>query len=280
MNDRPLPAQAGSGLRVVLVRPKTSENVGSVARAMKNFGLSDLVLVAPRCKVDKSAYALAAHAGDLLDAVTIVPTLDDALQGVTWAIGTSARARASEAVREYEPDEALGTLPDAGGALVFGPEDHGLANEELDRCQALLRIPTADYASINLAQAVNVVVHRWFERQRALGEGRVREADPVANPAPRELAERDQVERMYQDLVAMWHEIGFTDEKRETATLRLFRGMLDRAELSKREVAALRGLASQASWAANLPPDRLPKNKGKASTDAVEEKSDVDDTFR
>ncbi len=234
----------------MLVRPKTSENVGSVARAMKNFGLHDLLLVAPRCHLDKSAYALAAHAGDVLDAATIVASLDEALRGISWALGTSARARASEAVREYEPDEALATLPDTGGAVVFGPEDHGLANAELDRCQALLRIPTADYASINLAQAVNIVAQRWFEGRRAAGEGKVRLAERIANPAPRELADRDQVERMYTDLVAMWHEIGFTDANREQATLRLFRGMLDRAGLSKREVAALRGLASQAVWAA------------------------------
>lgn len=246
----------GGGLRVVLVRPKSSENVGAAARAMKNFGLSELVLVAPRCRIDKSARALASHAGDVLDRAAVAPDLGEALRGVRWAVGTSARPRASETVRDYGPDEGLAMLPDAGGALVFGPEDHGLANEELDRCQALVRIPTAEYASINLAQAVNVLAHRWFELRRR-GE---------AGPDLAEVADRDQVERMYDDLVGLWHLIGFTDERREVATLRLFRGLFDRAVPTPREVAALRGLISQAAWAAKRDPDRLPGLAGDEST--------------
>lgn len=247
---------AAPGVRVVLVRTKTSENLGAAARAMKNFGLSELVLVAPRCRIDKSAHALASHAGDVLDAARVVPDLDAALAGVCWAVGTSARARASEAVREFPPDEGLATLPPDGGALVFGPEDHGLANDELDRCQALVRIPTADYASINLAQAVNLLAYRWFAGR--FGE----RLDAAGGPEP---AERDQMERLYAQLVELWHQIGYTDAQREEATLRLFRGLLDRARPSRREVAALRGLISQAAWAADLPPDRLPGRK--AATD-------------
>jgi len=251
MNDTP-----SDGLRIVLVRPKSSENVGAAARAMKNFGLSELVLVAPRCRIDKSARALASHAGDVLDRATIVSDLGEALQGVRWAVGTSARPRASETVRDREPDDGLATLPEAGGALVFGPEDHGLANEELDRCQTLVRIPTAAYASINLAQAVNLLAYRWFELRRR-GE---------AGPDLAEVADREQVERMYDDLVALWHLIGFTDERREVPTLRLFRGLLDRAAPTPREVAAFRGLISQAAWAAKRDPERLPGRAQDEST--------------
>ncbi len=239
---------ARAGLRIVLVRPKSSENVGAAARAMKNFGLGELVLVAPRCRIDTSARALASHAGDVLDRATVAPDLGEALRGVRWAVGTSARPRASETVRHYPPDDGLATVPDVGGALVFGPEDHGLSNEELDRCQALIQIPTADYASINLAQSVNILAHRWFER-RHRGE---------VGPDLAKVADRDQVERMFDDLVALWHLIGFTDERREAPTLRLFRGLLDRAVPTPREVAALRGLISQAAWAAKRDPDRLP----------------------
>ena len=130
----------------------------------------------------------------------------------------------------------------------FGPEDHGLANDELDRCQALIRIPTAAYASINLAQAVNLLSYRWF----ATRQGGARAAQ-----AP-EVAERDQMERMYGQLVELWHLIGYTDPQREAATLRLFRGLLDRARPTRRELAALRGLISQAAWAAERDPDQLP----------------------
>jgi tRNA/rRNA methyltransferase len=240
-------------LRIVLARPKASENVGAAARAMKNFGLCELWLVAPRCRVDRAARALASHAGDVLDAARSVDTLDEALADVHWAVGTSARVRASEAVRTHPPDEGLATLPDRGGALVFGPEDHGLANEELDRCQALIRIPTAAYASINLAQAVNLLAYRWFETRAA--------AAAAAVPPP-ETAPREQMERMYRQLVDLWHTIGYTDDQREEATLRLFRGLLDRARPTPRELAALRGLISQAAWAAGRDPERLP---GRAS---------------
>ena len=238
-----------SPLRIVLVRSKASANVGAAARAMKNFGLGELVLVAPRCRLDRQARALASHAGDVLDASREVASLDEALTGTTWAVATSARPRATESLPGLPPDEGLATLPERGGALVFGPEDHGLSNEELDRCQAVIRIPTAAYASINLAQAVNLLAHRWFERTRA--------AAPPA--APREVADRDQLERMYAQMVALWHLIGFTDENREKATLRLFRGVFDRARMTPRELAALRGLWAQAEWAAERDPDRLPR---------------------
>ena len=235
----------------MLVRPKHAGNVGAAARAMKNFGLDELVLVAPRCRVDREAYALASHAGDVLDAAREVPTLDEALEGVAWAVGTSANPRASEAVRSYGPDDGLATLPSDGGALVFGPEDHGLANDELDRCQALIRIPTAPYASINLGQAVNILAQRWF----------VAADRPDAGATERTAAEpasRDQMERMYEDLRALFRLIGYTDRQREVATVRLYRGLIDRARPNAREVAALRGLASQASWAAKRDPDLLP----------------------
>jgi tRNA/rRNA methyltransferase len=241
-------AETAPSVRVVLVRPKASENVGAAARAMKNFGLRELWLVAPRCTIDRAAYALASHADDVLDAARTAPTLDEALADVTWAVGTSARARASEAVRTYPPDEGLATLPAHGGSLVFGPEDHGLANEELDRCQALIRIPTAAYASINLAQAVHLLAHRWFATRAGAG---------ASEPEP-EAADREQMERMYAQLAELWHLIGYTDPQREEATLRLFRGLLDRARPTRRELAALRGLISQAAWAARREPERLP----------------------
>jgi len=248
--------------RIVLVRPKKSENVGAAARAMKNFGLNELVLVAPRCRIDAGARALASHAGDVLDAALVVPDLDAALRDVRWAVGASARPRASQAVREFPPDEAIATLPAEGGALVFGPEDHGLANEELDRCQALLRIPTAEYASINLAQAVNILAQRWFTVQSSGASGR----HVVGNDRAATHADRDQMERMFADLVALWHLIGFTDPKREVPTLRMFRGLLDRARPTPREVAALRGLISQAAWAAKRDPDRLPGSHERPGT--------------
>lgn len=217
---------------------------------MKNFGLSELILVAPRCDIDREAYALASHADDVLNAAQIVENLEDALAGIRWAVGTSARARASDTVAEHAPDDGL-VFPNEPAAIVFGPEDHGLANLELDRCQAVIRIPTAPYASLNLAQSVNILAQRWFVVAGVTDAG--------ARPGKEvELASRDQMERLYDDLAKLFRLIGYTDAQRETATVRLFRGLIDRARPSPREAAALRGLASQASWAAQRDPDKLP----------------------
>lgn len=245
-------------MRIVLVRSKSSANVGAAARAMKNFGLHELVLVAPRCRLDAQARALASHATDVLDASRTVDSLDAALTGVGWAVATSARTRASDSVEDLPPREGLATLPTTGGALVFGPEDHGLANDDLDRCQAVIRIPTSEYASINLAQAVNLLAYLWFESH----------AEARPSPAP-DLASRDQVEAMYAQLVDLWHLIGYTDSVREEATLRMFRALFDRARPSARELAAVRGLWSQASWAAQRDPSRLPR-RGKVHGDGTD----------
>jgi len=225
---------------------------------MKNFGLSELVLVAPRCSLDDRARALASHADDLLESARVVETLEGAIGDRTLVLGTSARLRTTETLPVLTPREAAPRLLREGTAVVFGPEDHGLNNEELNLCQGYVSIPTADYSSLNLAQAVLVVayevhaadLHEAFERAP-------RPEDDT--PAPRE-----QLERFYGQLVHAFHTIGYTDDQRERATERLFRGLFDRVALSAREVAALRGLVSQVEWAAEQAPERLPgRNHGR-----------------
>lgn len=235
--------------RIVLVRPKASENVGAAARAMKNFGCREMVLVAPRCRRDKRAYALASHADDVLDDAQEVATLVEALYGCTYTLGTSGRSRSDEPTPTLSPTEGVAMLPAEGGAIVFGPEDHGLSNQDLDHCQAVLTIPTDAYASVNLAQAVNILCYVWHAEVKASG----------ARVAPeREVATRDQYERMYAQLRDTMLLIGYTDANRLESIMRMYRGFLDRAELTPDELAAVRGLWSQTSWAARLEPDALP----------------------
>src|SRR5690606_37863173 len=147
-----------SGPRIVLVRTKESANVGAAARAMLNFGLSDLWLVAPRCRIDNRAYALASHAEEVLKTATTVDDLSEALAGRTLVAGTSARPRKAENYLVRSPREAAPQLG-AGSAVLFGPEDHGLSNDELTLCQLHVVIPTRDFSSLNLAQAVLVVAY-------------------------------------------------------------------------------------------------------------------------
>ncbi|MEX2542225.1 MAG: RNA methyltransferase [Trueperaceae bacterium] len=240
-------------LRIILVATKHSGNVGSVARAMKNFGLVDLVLVAPRCRLDRQAYALASHAADVLDRARIVGSAGEALAGRTRVLGTTARLRASPSFEVLAPRPAVAGLPVEGGAVMFGPEDTGLSNTELDLCQAAVRIPTADYASLNLAQAVNVIAYEWFVRS---GPQLLPSSADGAQAV--EAATREEIEPMISQLVDTLLHIGYTDALKAPSVEHMFRRMLDRAALSKREVAALRGLWSQARWAADQPPDAIP----------------------
>lgn len=241
---------------------------------MKNFGLSELYLVAPRCAIDHRAEALASHADDVLAGAVIVPRTADALAGRTFVLGTSARTRASEGFAAAPPREAVKSLPAEGGAVVFGPEDTGLTNEDLDRCQAVVRIPTAEYASLNLAQAVNLIAYEWFLHRGAAGGavvmppggaartgGGAPGGDPVgAGPAAErpDLAPREELEAMYAHLMATLRYIGYTDELRAAGVEHMFRRLFDRAGPTSREVAALRGIWSQARWAADQPPEKVP----------------------
>ena len=238
--------------RIVLVRTKEAGNIGGAARAMKNFGLEELYLVAPRCSLRPRAYHLASHAGDLLDCAVICETLEEALANCSVVVGTSGRPRASDAFLELLPDDLALTLPDIGGAVVFGSEDFGLSNEELDRCQSFVRIPTASYPSLNLAQAVGLIAYTWFTRRSR--------PEPRARPT-RERASREEHEAMYAHLLKVLHHIGYTDELRTRSAEHLFRRMFDRAELDPREISALRGLWQQVKWAADQPPGHLPGHR-------------------
>jgi len=259
------------GPRIVLVRTKDAANVGAAARAMKNFGLDELVLVAPRCRIDHRAEALASHADDVLHAARVVETLEEAITGTTLVMGTSARERAAANYPVLEPREAAPRLTD-GSAVLFGPEDHGLANEELTRCQAHVVIPTAGYASINLAQAVLVVAYEVALARRegaAVGDAVDAADDTAPKPVSASLpvvradgATRDQMERFYRQLeVAMLH-IGYTDPPRASSVMRMYRAVFDRANVTAHELAALRGWVSQATWAADQVPERVPGNRG------------------
>lgn len=247
------------GPRIVLVRSKASANVGAAARAMKNFGLSELILVAPRCRIDDRAHALASHAGDVLESARIVETVEEAIADRRLVVGTSARRRSTDTLPTWTPRQAASHLLGEDVAVLFGPEDHGLANEELNLCQGYLSIPTADYASLNLAQAVVTVAYEVY--QARLGETALGSVGVAAPPPSDEVAPREQLERFYAQLVDTFHRIGYTDAQRERAVERLYRGIFDRVALNPREVAALRGLLSQVVWAAEQPPERLPSRQ-------------------
>jgi tRNA/rRNA methyltransferase len=223
--------------RVVLVSPKEPGNIGAAARAMKNMGLSRLALVAPRCDVGL-AYTLASHARDVIDGATLHDTLYDAVAGHSSVVGTTARPRKGHLLAGT-PREVAPRLPQHGNAVVFGREESGLSNEELDLCTAYITIPTAgEYASLNLAQAVLIVVYELL-----LARSAPREAP--ANPLPARAA----MEALHQHWLDFMLESGFTDEQRSEHASRTWRRIIERSQPDEKETAFLRGLASQGIWA-------------------------------
>ena len=148
-------------VRIVLVRPRNPENLGAVARAMRNFELDDWAIVQLGTHDFATARRVAVHAEELLDRPRLCATLDEAVADCAWVVGTSARkVRGKSRLRPEEVSrEAIARRP-GRTAVVFGEERSGLTGAEIDRCHALSAIPTgAAQPSLNLAQAV--LLYAW-----------------------------------------------------------------------------------------------------------------------
>jgi len=211
---------------------------------MKNMGVRHLVLVAPRVRAHaRAATAMAVHARDVLDRARAVDTLADAVADCGLVVGTTCRGGPYRAAAE--PPETVAPLileraRHGPVALVFGPEDHGLSNDDLKACQRLIRIPTsAAYASLNLAQAVLVCC---YELRRAL-RSRARPGPPLARPAT-----AGTIEFALERLQAALLRIGFLYPQNAEHIMFTIRAMLGRAGLDPREVRIILGLARQIEW--------------------------------
>jgi len=245
-------------IRIVLVEPAGPLNVGAVARVMKNMGLSRLVLVAPKCDpVGAEARQMAVHAGDVLESAEIVGDLPEALQGCQWAIATTGRPRTLAHTLE-SPKTLLPWLLEVAhqgnAALIFGPEDRGLNNTELNYAQRFLSIPANPaYPSLNLAQAVAVCCYELF--QEAEGRGK-RSQRPELMPDSKFQVPNfstpdtlDSLEAYYQHLEALLLKIGYLYPHTADSRMKKFRRLFNRAMPSQEEVALLRGILSQIEWA-------------------------------
>lgn len=240
-------------IRVVLVRPRRGGNVGAVARAMKNMGLEDLVLVAPRTSVGKVGEHMAAHARDVLRRRRTVATLAEAVSDAHLVIGTAGRAggRCDGAVspRALAP-EVLAAAGQGGVALVFGPEDHGLANADLDLCQRLVRIPTAAaYPSLNLAQAVLVIGYEILLATPLVEDAPARTNRERRRSEEGRAASQAEREAMIEHLAGALAGIGFLTPA-NPHVLRDIRSLFARSGLTRRDARVWRGIARQMAWAA------------------------------
>lgn len=236
---------ASSGVRIVLVEPAGSLNVGAVARIMKNMGLQHLVLVNPQCDpLADEAQLMAVHALDILEAAQQVATLPEALLGCTRAIATTARVR-SLATQLEDPRTALPWLLEEPGtaALIFGPEYRGLSNEELNYAQRFVCIPSSpNYPSLNLAQAVAICCYELYQYSQM-------DSSYDTIPATSDKASLDAMEGYYHQLEDVLLKIGYLYPHTSASRMQKFRQIFNRAQLENSEVAMLRGILTQMEWA-------------------------------
>jgi tRNA/rRNA methyltransferase len=226
---------------VILSHPQLGENIGAAARAMKNFGLTELRLVAPQCRwPNERAAALAAGAGDILQRAKIYPDIGAALADIRLVLATTARDR--DVLREIlTPAAAAGRLKVAAragiaSAILFGGERAGLDNDELSLAEAVITIPTAEFSSLNLGQAVLLIGYEWLKAADATPASRMRKT--IAVPATRqELI--DLFAHLERELDAGG--FFFPAAKKETM-VRNIRAMILRAGLSDQEARTIRGM--------------------------------------
>ena len=230
--------------RFVLLHTSHGGNVGAAARAMKVMGFFDLVLVQPRF-VDvlqhADTLAFASGAIDVLARARVVNSLDEALQGVTWACATAMTPR-DFGPPTQSPRDHFSMLAGSGHrvAFVFGAERTGMSNDDVYRCHVCLSIPThPDYGSLNLAQAVQLMAYDW--RQACGGF----EVQPAAAAAP--WADAAAVHGVLQHWQQTLVQIGFLDPATPKKLMPRLQQLLNRTQLTQEEVHVLRGIARAAA---------------------------------
>jgi tRNA (cytidine32/uridine32-2'-O)-methyltransferase len=243
-------------IRVVLVNTSHPGNIGGAARAMKNMGLSRLVLVQPEEFPSGEANARASGATDILEAALVVDSLEEALAGCSLVLGTSARERripwplldprecAQKCLEHVEPGGEV--------ALVFGREYAGLTNEELQRCQYHVHIPSnPEFSSLNLATAVQVLVYEvrmaWLAQQGQPTKMEKLETTAMLDAVP---VTADELELFYRHLEQTLVQIDFLDPAKPRHLMARLRRLYGRAGVSKLEMNILRGILTETQKAA------------------------------
>ena len=238
---------------IILVETQMSQNIGAVARAMLNFGATDLRLVAPLADWrSKDAYALAAGASSVLEAARRYDTLEDALSDLDYTFATTARHRdlvkdvftplqMMEKVAPFDAQTAIG--------FVFGREKSGLENEHLSLCDALVTFPiNTEFPSLNIAQSVGIMAYQWHASQ----EHR-KNALPNRPLGRTEFAVKKSMYNLFDHLESELDASGFlrVPHKRPLMVQNI-RALLSRCEMTEQEVQTMHGLIS---FLAKMPPE-------------------------
>ncbi len=281
-----------SRVRVVLVEPAYDGNLGKVARAMRNFGLSRLVLVGGRADPgsDEARWYARAEGRTVLDGCRSAASLEQAIRGCRTVIGTSRRLGRKRGEPRVPEDVLAGTAPwraEWDTAIVFGREASGLSTGELDQCQHLIWIPTdPECPSLNLSHAVSITAYVLATMAREdTGSGPL---PPTIEPAPAE-----QLEAMYRHARRVWLRIGYLHHQNPDAILRRWRRIFARTRLTEYDVRVVRALLHQTEWVAGVagippggPPDAPPglfdkhKQRGPLVANALDDESETDESAR
>lgn len=228
-------------IAIILVRPQIPENIGSAARAMNNMGLSRLNLVAPKNLEPARMHKPATGSSiDIIENMAVFDSLKQALADFGYVVGTTARIGALRPAMTQPRRLAQELIPISQNnqvAIVFGPEDCGLSNAQLRYCHSIATIPTARFASLNIAQAVMIICYELF----------MAGTDTAPKTVPR-LANRFELEGMYDHLSDVLMKIGFLDPQNPEHWMIRVRRFFSRYAPRAVEVKLIRGICRRMNW--------------------------------
>lgn len=234
-------------IRIVLVNPSHPGNIGAAARAMKTMGFSDLVLVEPKRYPAAEAGILAAGADDILANAKVVATLNEAISDCTLVVGTSARNRSLPwpLVNPIQAAEII--LREPGQvAILFGREDKGLKNEELQRCHYHLQIPAnPEYSSLNIAAAVQVIT---YQLRMSYQNFQSTSTEVLSLGYDDKIADDSAMELFFQHLDETLHQLDFLTPKNPNRIMPRLRRLFHRAKPDMTEINIMRGILSKVQW--------------------------------
>lgn len=226
---------------IVLCRPQFAGNVGAVARCGKNMGIDRLIVVGSPDLDREEMYRRATHvAADVIDGICYVDDLGEALADFQYVVGTTARlgnARGPVVTPREMAERVAPISQENRVALLFGPEDAGLSNDELRFCHLVVNIPTAEFKSLNLSHAVMILCYEIFA-WRSTADGRF---------TPK-LATSRELEGMYAQLQDLLKQIGFLNPQNPEYWMMHIRRFLARTGLYSKEVKIVRGICRQMTW--------------------------------
>lgn len=227
--------QIFDNVTIILVEPQGPQNIGSVCRAMKSMGFYQLKLVRPRSLFLKDIKTMACGTEDIFYGAEIHQSLPDAIEGLNWIIGTTGRKRNNQTLTPLHEisQEIYEHIPEQKIGILFGREDWGLSNEDLDYCQRLCIIPTTQFHSINLAQSVLLTCYDL----KRLHHSTLKETQI-------EWADQAEIQLMIKDWRQLLDETEYFNRGTPEGLIRSIKHMGDRARFRKREVRILHGICS------------------------------------